>query len=82
MFGVGSFVSHIQGGIYSEGVRECDFQKDISAYERRCNRRVEEIAHLRAAGPVLFTNHYSGDQIKKNGMGWACGTNGISEGCT
>jgi len=29
----------------------------------------------------LLTKYYSGDQIKKNEMGWACGTNGGEERC-
>ena len=44
-FGVGSFVSHIQEGTCSEGVRECDVEKIIWAYERGCNRRLGEIEY-------------------------------------
>jgi len=30
---------------------------------------------------ALFTKYYSGEQIKKNGMGGACGTYGRQERC-
>jgi hypothetical protein len=30
---------------------------------------------------LLLTKHYSGGQIKKNEMGWACGTCGRQEMC-
>jgi hypothetical protein len=30
---------------------------------------------------LLLTKYYSGDQIKNNEMGMACGTHGIQERC-
>jgi len=34
---------------------------------------VEKNTYRRAFCFIYLTKYYSGDQIKKNGMGWACG---------
>jgi len=57
-----------------EGLREWSAGEDIWALDGRGNRGVEKTTLRRALWSVLFTKYHSGDQIKKNEMGRACGT--------
>ena len=70
---VWSLVSHNAGGILAEGVWQQGTMENIWVWEWEGNRKVEKTVEQRALWSVLNADYYSGDHIKKNETGKACG---------
>jgi len=64
-----SLVSHNAGGTLAEGVWQQGAKENIWVWEWE----VEKTAEQRALWSVFHSDYYSGDHIKKNEMGEACG---------
>lgn len=63
------------------GVREQRAEEDIWVYEGGLNKGLEETTHCRASCSALLTVRCAGYQIKKNGIGGACGMHGLESRC-
>jgi hypothetical protein len=63
-----------EGGNPAEGVQDWSAEEEIWGHEGRDKGEVEETTEQEVLYSVLLTKLYSGDQIKHNELGGACGT--------